>query len=119
MASSGNQNQQPVTGQFDVQRLFNPISSPSPPSPTITTLQNANNQYILPSSAASYPPPTGTGGPYAYQPPQTNPILHHQFHITPPPFTNQQTDDNLKCRHNKNKNKETMMEKTSRVLDDE
>ncbi|KAL8205746.1 hypothetical protein R6Q57_009297 [Mikania cordata] len=95
MASSGNQNQQPVTGQFDVQRLFNPISSPSPPPQPITTLQNPNNQYILPSSAASYPPPTGTGSPYAYQPPQTNPIFHHQFHIPPPPFTNQQSDDNL------------------------
>ncbi|KAK9057166.1 hypothetical protein SSX86_024533 [Deinandra increscens subsp. villosa] len=96
MASPGNQNQQNLLGggPFDVQRLFNPISSPPPPPPPTTTLQNPNNHYILPSSAASYPPPTGSGGPYSYQPPLTNPNFHHQFHIPPPPFPNQPPDDN-------------------------
>lgn len=79
-----NQNQQPVSSQFDVQRLF---SSPSPPPPptTITPLQNPNNNnhYILPSST-SYPPP--------YQP-NPNPIFHHQFHLPPPPFPNQLSDN--------------------------
>ncbi|KAK1440178.1 hypothetical protein QVD17_06003 [Tagetes erecta] len=92
MASSQNQNQQPVSSQFDVQRLFNPISSsPSPsPPPTITPLQNPNNNhYILPSSTSSYPPP----GPFPYQP-NPNPIFHHQFHLPPPPFTNQHSDNN-------------------------
>jgi len=95
MASSQNQNQQPVSSQFDVQRLFNPISSsPSPsPPPTITPLQNPNNNnnnhYILPSSTSSYPPP----GPFPYQP-NPNPIFHHQFNLPPPPFPNQQSDNN-------------------------
>ncbi|CAI9295386.1 unnamed protein product [Lactuca saligna] len=87
MASPGNQNQQPGGAPFDVQRLFNPSSSPPPISPT---LQNPNHPYPPPSSAASYPPPTVTGGPYSYHPPQTNPLFHHQFHIPPPPFHPQQ-----------------------------
>ncbi|KAJ0733992.1 putative transcription factor WD40-like family [Helianthus annuus] len=97
MASPANQNQPPP---FDVQRLFNPISSP-PPQPPPITLQNPNpnpnnHHFILPpSSAASYPPPTANGAAYAYLPPHTNPNFHHQFHIPPPPFPNQQSDDNF------------------------
>ncbi|KAI3703108.1 hypothetical protein L6452_28863 [Arctium lappa] len=92
MASPGNQNQQPGGGPFDVQRFFNPSSSPPPISTnpnTTTTFQNPNLPYPPPSSAASYPPPTVSGAPYSY-PPQTNPLYHPQFHIPPPPFHPQQ-----------------------------
>ncbi|KAK9065500.1 hypothetical protein SSX86_014901 [Deinandra increscens subsp. villosa] len=87
MASPGNQNQQPGGGPFDVQRFFNPSSSPPPitSNPNSSAFQNPNHlPYPPPSSAASYPPPTVTGGPYSYAP-QT-PIYHPQFHIPPPSF---------------------------------
>ncbi|KAJ9551251.1 hypothetical protein OSB04_015296 [Centaurea solstitialis] len=95
------QNQQPGGGPFDVQRFFNPSSSPSPPpisistNPNSTTFQNPNLPYPPPSSAASYPPPTVSGTtPYSY-PPQTNPLYHHpQFHIPPPPYHQQPQPDN-------------------------
>ncbi|XP_024959259.1 enhancer of mRNA-decapping protein 4-like isoform X2 [Cynara cardunculus var. scolymus] len=94
MASPGNQNQQPGGGPFDVQRFFNPSSSPPPISSNPnTTFQNPNLPYPPPSSAASYPPPTVSGAPYSY-PPQTNPLYHPQFHIPPPPFHPQQQPDN-------------------------
>ncbi|KAL7584603.1 enhancer of mRNA-decapping protein 4 [Lactuca sativa] len=86
MASPGNQNQQPGGGPFDVQRFFNPSSSPPPitTNPN-TTFQNPNIPYPPPSSAASYPPPTVSGALYSYSP-QTNPLYHPQFHIPSPPF---------------------------------
>ncbi|KAK1417977.1 hypothetical protein QVD17_27113 [Tagetes erecta] len=85
MSSPGNQNQQPGGGPFDVQRFFNPSSSPPPISPNPnSTFQNPNLPYPPPSSAASYPPPTVTGGAYSYAP-QT-PIYHPQFHIPAPSF---------------------------------
>ncbi|KAI3755948.1 hypothetical protein L1987_55758 [Smallanthus sonchifolius] len=81
MASPGNQNQQPGGGPFDVQRFFNPSSSPSAitTNPN-TTFQNPNMPYPPPSSAASYPPPTVTGGPYSYA------IQSPTYHIPSPPF---------------------------------
>ncbi|XP_071733719.1 enhancer of mRNA-decapping protein 4-like [Rutidosis leptorrhynchoides] len=88
MASPGNQNQQPGGGPFDVQRFFNPPSSspsPSPPpvssNPNSINFQNPNPNsfpYPPPSIAASYPPPTITGGPY--------PIYNPQFHLPSPQF---------------------------------
>ncbi|KAF5773984.1 putative transcription factor WD40-like family [Helianthus annuus] len=96
MASPGNQNQQPGGGPFDVQRFFNPASSPPPISSNPNFVQNPNPNnnknhnipYPVPSSAASYPPPSvtagGIGGAYSYAP-QT-PIYHPQFHISSPSF---------------------------------
>ncbi|XP_076887957.1 enhancer of mRNA-decapping protein 4-like [Bidens hawaiensis] len=84
MAANGNPNQPP----FDVQRFFNPASSPPPISPN-PNFQNPNTI----SSAASYPPPTVTGGAYSYAPqtPIYHPMppanLHHQRSVpypTPP-----------------------------------
>ncbi|KAI3496746.1 hypothetical protein L1887_39120 [Cichorium endivia] len=99
MASPGNQNQQPGGGPFDVQRFFNPSSSPPPitTNPN-TTFQNPNIPYPPPSSAASYPPPTVSGALYSYSP-QTNPIYHPQFHIPSPPFQPDQPMPSSNLQH--------------------
>ncbi|XP_076935152.1 enhancer of mRNA-decapping protein 4-like [Bidens hawaiensis] len=79
MAANGNPNQPP----FDVQRFFNPASSPPPISPN-PNFQNPNN---IISSAASYPPPTVTGGAYTYAPiyhPMPPANLHHQRSVPYP-----------------------------------
>ncbi|KAD4178815.1 hypothetical protein E3N88_27406 [Mikania micrantha] len=85
MASPGNQNQQSGERPFDVQRFFNPSSSPQPitPNPN-TTFQNPNAPYPPPSSAASYPPPSITGGPYSYAPQSS--IYYPHIHTPSPPF---------------------------------
>ncbi|KAL8239152.1 hypothetical protein R6Q59_015719 [Mikania micrantha] len=80
MASTGNQNQLPGGGPFDVQRFFNPSSSPPPiTSNPNTNFQNPNTPYPPPSSAASYPPPTVTGGPYSYAPQAP---IYHPMHVS-------------------------------------